>query len=111
MKCKNRGIQMTSRTADPSMHLWRWVQTSVWFLGLALLLSLWFWPRVGLHLFWNVLIPVAPALLALAPGVWRNVCPLGTTSLLPRHLGFSREWKLSTTWNQRLGFLGFLLLL
>ncbi|MDE3144353.1 MAG: hypothetical protein KGL19_09380, partial [Bacteroidota bacterium] len=45
----------------------------------------------------DILIPVAPALFVVAVGVWRNVCPLATTNLLPRHLSLSKRKKLSTT--------------
>jgi len=45
---------------------------------------LWFRPSLGLDLLWNGLIPLAPLLLVVAPGLWRNVCPLGTASLLGR---------------------------
>jgi hypothetical protein len=67
-------------------------------------------PALGLHLLWNVLIPVAPALLVLAPGVWRNLCPLGSLSLAPNHFGLSRKRHLSSAWRGRL-FLGAFLLL
>ncbi len=70
-----------------SEHLaWRAVQVLVWLVGLTIFFSLLIRPQLGLHLFWNILIPVAPALLVFAPGVWRNVCPLGSTALVPKHL-------------------------
>jgi len=40
-------------------------------------------PSFGLTLFWNAVIPVAPALLVIAPGLWRNVCPLAVAANLP----------------------------
>ena len=43
----------------------------------------------GLHIMWDVVLPIAPATMAIIPGVWRNVCPLGTTSQLARHAGRS----------------------
>lgn len=69
---------------------WRIAQAAVWAVGVAIVAALVFAPEIGLHALWNVLIPVAPALLAVAPGLWRNICPLGTTSLLPAKLGFGR---------------------
>jgi len=57
--------------------------------GVALLPMLIWMPDIGIMLFWNILIPVAPAVLVLIPGVWRNVCPMATAGLLPRHFGFS----------------------
>lgn len=40
-------------------------------------------PTLGLTLLWNVLIPLVPALLVLAPGLWRNVCPLAVAAHFP----------------------------
>ena len=74
-----------------SLKGWRVAQVGAWLLGAALLLCLVVVPPLGLRLFWNLLIPVAPALLVIGPGIWRNVCPLATTNLLPRRLGWSRQ--------------------
>lgn len=81
---------------------WRVVQGVVWAVGMFIWGALIFAPKLGLHLLWNVLIPVAPALLVFAPGIWRNVCPLGTMSVMPRHLGLSKRKKLSPEWRGRL---------
>lgn len=80
---------------------WRSAQCAVWLVGLAIFILLIVAPEWGIVAFWNVLIPVAPALLVFAPGVWRNVCPLGVTALLARHGGVSARRMLSTrarTW-------------
>jgi hypothetical protein len=74
---------------------WRVAQFIVLALGLALILALIVTPRVGLIALWDVLIPAAPALLVFAPGLWRNICPLGTVSQLPRHLGIGRRFRTS----------------
>jgi len=79
-----------------SVLIWRIVQLVFWCVGAFIVSALLFYPSLGLLLFWNILIPVAPALLVLAPGLWRNICPLATTNLLPRHLNLSKEKKLST---------------
>lgn len=57
-------------------------------LGLAALLLL--APETGLPLFWGLAIPVLPAVLVIAPGLWRQVCPMATMNQLPRLGGFSR---------------------
>lgn len=79
------------------LKFWRVLQAVFFLVGLTILVCLFAAPSLGLHLLWNVLIPVAPALLVIAPGVWRNVCPMGTTSLMPRHLNLSRRKRLSPT--------------
>lgn len=58
--------------------------------ALALCVSLLVAPRVGLFLFWGLLIPLLPLLFFLAPGFWRNVCPLATSNQVPRRLGLQR---------------------
>jgi hypothetical protein len=85
------GDQLSQR----SILIWRTVQTLVWLVGVLILFYLIFFPVTGIHLFWNILIPIAPALLVVAVGVWRNVCPLGSTSLFPRHMGLSKRKKLT----------------
>ena len=85
------GDQLSSR----SILIWRIVQSAVWLVGAVILFCLLFFPALGVLLFWNILIPVAPVLFVVAIGVWRNVCPLATTNLLPRHFGLSKKKKLS----------------
>lgn len=89
-----------------SILIWRIVQAAVWAVGVTILFCLLFFPSLGLLLFWNILIPVAPTLLVIATGVWRNVCPLATTILLPRHLGLSKKKKLSATQLGKLNLIG-----
>ncbi len=96
---------------DIERRVWRVLQGVVWLIGITIILLLFFKPVIGLHAFWNVLIPVAPALLVFLPGLWRNICPLGTTALLPRHLGFSRQEKISARSQKQLTLAGLLLLL
>jgi ferredoxin len=64
---------------------WRTVQVAVWLVGLSIFILLIAAPPLGLDAFWNILIPIAPALFVFAPGVWRNVCPLASTALFARH--------------------------
>jgi NADPH-dependent 2,4-dienoyl-CoA reductase/sulfur reductase-like enzyme/ferredoxin len=57
-------------------------------LGLAALL--YFKPALGLPLFWQVIVPLLPLVFLLAPGVWRNICPMAAMNQAPRLLGFTR---------------------
>lgn len=86
------------------------LQWIFWLVGVAMLGFLLFIPELGVMLFWNILIPVAPALLVLGAGLWRNICPLGTTSLFPDRLGLSRNIKLTTTQRDRLNLAAVILL-
>jgi nitrite reductase (NADH) large subunit len=48
-------------------------------------------PTDGFSLFWKVLIPSLPLLFAVAPGIWRQVCPMAFVNQLPRTFGFSKD--------------------
>jgi hypothetical protein len=85
---------------------WRIAQTALLLAGMLLLGMLLFRPVIGLLIMWNMLIPAAPALLVVAPGVWRNVCPLATMSMLPRRLSFSRKIALPRQWASWLALIG-----
>jgi len=57
-------------------------------LGMAALLLT--RPELGLYLMWRVAIPLVPLLFLVAPGLWRNLCPLAAMNQLPRLGGFTR---------------------
>ncbi len=90
---------------------WTVVQGILVAAALALFAALIWWPKVGLHAFWDVLIPAAPALVVLAPGLWRNICPLGTASQLGRRAGGVRGMQLDARWQAYMGLIGVVLLL
>lgn len=95
MKATNFKFKSGDHLPAGSILAWRIVQGVVWLIGAVILYCLLFVPSLGITLFWNILIPVAPALFVFATGVWRNVCPLATTTLLPRHLGWSKRKRLT----------------
>lgn len=111
-----REYYMTSTTKNAFLtsrehKLWRVVQTAFWLVGLVIIIALIVSPDLGLILLWSVLIPVAPALLVFAPGLWRNVCPLGSTALLSRHIAKKPRRKMSVKMQGILTLLGVGLLL
>lgn len=107
-----RLFSFSSAVSSPrGLLFWKIIQILFWFVGIALLFCMLFLPAVGIILFWNILIPVAPALLVLATGVWRNICPLATTALLPDRFGFSKKKKLSTSQRSKLNLIGVIALL
>ncbi|MBP6899491.1 MAG: FAD-dependent oxidoreductase [Burkholderiaceae bacterium] len=73
------------------------VPMAVWQIGRALVLAatlglaglLLLRPALGLVLFWGLAIPLLPALLVVAPGLWRQLCPMATMNQLPRLAGRS----------------------
>jgi hypothetical protein len=106
------GVAMSSSTLPfKELVIWRAVQVLLVAVGTVLVGLLIFLPGYGLDLFWNFLIPVAPALIVLVPGVWRNICPMATVGLLPRHLGFSQRRPMPQTVRTILIVVGFAALL
>ncbi|MCB0111006.1 MAG: FAD-dependent oxidoreductase, partial [Caldilineaceae bacterium] len=61
-------------------------------------------PAVGLTLFWRILIPLLPLLFFVAPGLWRNICPMAALNQTPRLFHFTRAWN-APRWFQRNGYL------
>ncbi len=86
------------------------VQLIVLIIGIVIVYHLIFNPDIGIHLLWNILIPIAPALLVVATGLWRNICPIASISLFPRHMGFSKKIKLSTLQVDKLNLIGIIIL-
>jgi hypothetical protein len=101
---------MERTAAQKTIIFWKFLQTLFWLTGIALWLCMFIKPVLGALLFWNVLIPIAPALLVIATGVWRNVCPLATTSLLPERFRISKGKKLSYSQRATLNLVGIILL-
>ena len=47
-------------------------------------------PDDGLFVMWKLVVPLLPLLFLVAPGVWRNLCPLAASNQTPRVLGLTR---------------------
>ena len=70
---------------------------------IALCATLLLRPDTGLFAFWDLIVPTLPLLWLVAPGLWRNVCPMAATNQLPRILGISRGLRLPG-WLHRHGY-------
>lgn len=77
---------------EQRLPIWVWhVIRGVVLLGaLVIAILLFVRPSAGITLFWKLVIPLLPALFFIAPGIWRNTCPLATMNQTPRLLGFTR---------------------
>lgn len=51
-------------------------------------------PELGLFVTWYALIPAVPALLLVAPGVWRNLCPIAVVHQVPAQAGIGGRRRL-----------------
>ena len=47
-------------------------------------------PGTGLFVMWKVVIPLLPLTFMVAPGLWRNICPLAASNQTPRVLGITK---------------------
>ena len=103
--------QVATAPSGGALRFWKTLQALLWIAGIALLLVMLFNPPLGVTLFWNILIPVAPALFVVGTGVWRNICPLGTTALLPDRLGISKGLTLSPSKQSAFNLVGVILLM
>jgi nitrite reductase (NADH) large subunit len=57
---------------------------------LAVIVTMFVRPAAGLFVFFQMIVPLFPLLIFVAPGVWRNICPLAAANQIPRVLGFAR---------------------
>jgi ferredoxin len=80
--------------------LWWVLRAAVLAVTLAMVALLWLKPPLGLELFWGLAIPVLPAVLVVAPGLWRQVCPMATLNQLPRSLGRGLARDLPDAWKR-----------
>ncbi|MGX1807233.1 FAD-dependent oxidoreductase [Nocardia sp. NPDC055321] len=91
-------------TARVPVRVWRGLRAVSVGVFLAVILTLFVRPDIGLPLFFGVVVPILPGLFLAAPGLWRNVCPLAAINQAPRLFGFSRAATLPG-WVQRRGYL------
>jgi len=72
----------------------------LWYVGgeltiaaaIALCVTLVAKPSTGLKLWWGLAVPLLPLVWLVAPGLWRNLCPLAASNQTPRLLRFTRGW-------------------
>lgn len=62
--------------------VWRAAQVVGLLLTVALLIAFVVAPEPSLHLLWDMVIPLLPAVFLVNPMLWRNVCPLATLNEL-----------------------------
>jgi hypothetical protein len=105
------GLAANSRTVGPKARpVWLALQAGMLLVGVALIGLLLFWPAAGIAVMWNLLIPVAPALVTIAPGLWRNICPMATFHMLPQKLGIAQNIRMPEWGAAALSLIGIVLL-
>ena len=101
-RCRDRLLGATPKSGQPLfpnyMELPRRIPVPVWHAirvasvasYVALCVGLFVRPAGGLFWFFKVVVPLLPITFFVAPGLWRNVCPLAASNQAPRVLGFTR---------------------
>jgi NADPH-dependent 2,4-dienoyl-CoA reductase/sulfur reductase-like enzyme/ferredoxin len=76
---------------EPYLPLWLWHALRVLSIAAAIGLAalLWLRPPLGQTIFWGITVPLLPLVFFVAPGLWRNLCPLAAANQLPRLGGFT----------------------
>ncbi|TFG42631.1 MAG: hypothetical protein E4H41_10625 [Gemmatimonadales bacterium] len=71
-------MSTVSHPAHNPSQLWRVAQVTGLLLTVVLLVGLLRMPTLALHVLWDMVIPLLPAVFLINPMLWRNVCPLAT---------------------------------
>ena len=66
--------------------VWQAIRGASIVVALAVAALLIVTPDTGLFVMWKVVIPLLPLLFLIAPGIWRNICPLAASNQTPRAL-------------------------
>ncbi|MBL1078550.1 FAD-dependent oxidoreductase [Nocardia sp. 2] len=87
----------TELTSSVPLRVWQAIRFTTVVGYLALIVLLFTRPAAGLFWFFQVIVLILPGLFLIAPGLWRNTCPLAATNQAPRLFGFTRaltppEW-------------------
>lgn len=61
-------------------------------------------PDIGLFVLFHAIVPAMPLVFFVAPGLWRNVCPMAASNQLPRLLGVGGR-RAVPTWLRNRGYL------
>ncbi|MGB0386278.1 MAG: FAD-dependent oxidoreductase [Ardenticatenaceae bacterium] len=85
------------------INVWHAIRVLSVGFALGLILILFVNPEIGLKIFWGVIIPTVPLLFFIAPGVWRNICPMAALNQTPRIFNFTRRLT-APKWFQEYGY-------
>jgi hypothetical protein len=72
----------------PASRHWVTAQILGVVLMLVLIATLVLWPKPTLHVLWDMVIPLLPAVFLVNPLLWRNVCPLATLNAVSGRVGY-----------------------
>ena len=94
----------TELTTKVPLRVWQVLRVASIVGLLALIVVMFLRPAAGLFVFFQVIVPLLPILFLVAPGLWRDICPLAASNQLPRVLGISRG-RNAPKWLRNRGYL------
>ena len=97
----------------PRVPMWVWHSLRVISVTLALVTGvlLFVRPDIGLSIFWKFFVPSLPVLFFVAPGLWRNICPMAALNQTPRLFKFTKALTLPKWFKEYSYVIGIVLLL
>ena len=96
---------------DFSILTWRLLQFMSVAVVMVFIVGLFVLPDTTLFIIWKIIIPVVPLLLLVAPGFWRNLCPIAILNQLPRVANLGGNKRLSPWFTAHSALIGIGLLL
>jgi nitrite reductase (NADH) large subunit len=79
--------ELSAKVAPSLWHAARVVSVAVY---LTLIVTMFVRPAAGLFVLFHLIVPLLPITFFVAPGLWRNICPLAASNQAPRVFGFGR---------------------
>ncbi len=70
--------------------VWNVARVTAIGIGYGIIITAFIRPTVALFIFWRMIVPLLPILFFIAPGVWRNICPMAALNQTPRLFKFTR---------------------
>ena len=86
------------------LAFWRNVRYVALLVFVGMIVALFVRPKTSLAVFWGLAVPLLPLVFLVAPGSWRNVCPLAAANQASRVRGVSKE-AMAPAWLRNHGFL------
>ena len=81
-------MQIRQRVPQRSWQVCRFLSVGI---GYGLIITAFTRPEAALFIFWRIIVPLLPLVMFVAPGIWRNICPMGALNQAPRMFRFGRS--------------------
>lgn len=111
-KQTNRPLFANFMQIEQSIPQWFWqIIRLIVLAGFVLtVLGLAYFPNQTLMIFWGLAVPILPLIFWIAPGLWRNMCPLSMANQIPRKLNFTLAREVPAKLKRYAGVIGLSLL-